>query len=253
MADVLENPFSEEDRATGGVQRRVLERLTQIWAHLLLYESDDEAAQQRRVTVMDHLDAEASRIEVHEPIRDRETAPRLSAGAAVMLIRYDEGLCLGGHGEIETVKAHPDYIAYRVHLAGDAYRRERRDAFRVPVRPTDDVSAAVYADDDSGGPDEIACRVEDLSLTGCRLSLVDTDQADALDAALQAGGPVGLGLPDESAWVHNAAERVWHHRDDAGVQQWGLCWRDPKSEFMRAVRRFVMGKERQRLKRRSKG
>lgn len=248
MAQYAQNLFSEEHRVSGPARRRILHTLTRIWEHLRI--TDADGTNPRRVTVMEPPEGEHCRIEVHQSIQSGERRPRLTEGQSVRVISSDNGVRIGTRGRVEGIVVHQDYIAYTLVFVGDTYRQERRNAFRVPVEAGDGVDAEIVLTPDA---DAIDCRVHDLSMTGAWLEL-SGDPSVLSEPELSADTPctVGLALPDRPDLAYSDALTVWTDWSDAEGCHIGVTWRRPEPEFKRALRRFVMNKERELAKRRAR-
>lgn len=248
MAEYAQDLFSEEHMVSGAAGRRVIKTLTHVWAHLLL--ADAGGRHYRRVTVMEPPNGDRCCIEVHQPIQAGERHPRLATGERVCVISLEDGIRVGMRGHVEGVVPHSDHIAYTLVLEGRTYRRERRNAFRVPIELDDEVQAEIILTPDSSG---IKCQVHDLSMTGAWLELVcDASELEEIKVVENLSCTVGLILPEGKGVTYSPAVAVWTARPDEEGFQMGVTWERPEPEFKRNLRRFVMNKERELIKRRSR-
>lgn len=244
-ADML---FVDENLVPGNAGKRAAHKLARLWAHLTL--SGEHADNPRPVTIMDLIDEQRRRLELHQTLREKDNPPRFTEGQEVHVIGNDDGVPLGCRGHIEKVEPHADFLAYTVVLKGPIYRQERRNAFRVPVDGTDEVQAELHLSSQSA---PLAGRVRDLSMTGCWLELdPDTQTAEDLESELKKGFTIALSMSSRRGATRNQAEVAWTAQSDTGALSAGVYWSHPEPEFTKQVRRFVMSKERELIKRRTR-
>lgn len=248
MAQYTDSLFSEAHHVSGPTRRRILNALTRIWENLQM--TDADGTNVRRVTVMEPPEGDHYCIEVHQSIQPGEHLSRLTQGQFVRVINSGNDVPIGAWGRIESVTVHQDYIAYTLVFVGDTYRQERRNAFRVPIEAGDGVDADIVLTPDA---DTIYCHVHDLSMTGAWLELCgDSSVHDELDLAVNTHYNVGLRLPDQKDLAYSDALIVWSDSSNDASWHIGVTWHRPEPEFERDLRRFVMTKERELAKRRSR-
>lgn len=247
MAQNSDNLFSESNRVSGPARRRILHTLTRIWENLRI--TDADGANMRRVTVMEPPEGKHYRIEVHT-IHFEKKQSRLAEGQSVRVINSDNGVPIGAWGRIENVAPRQDTIVYTLGFPSEAYRNERRDAFRVPIETGDGVDAEILSTPDF---DAITCHVHDLSMTGAWLEISrDSSEQNELDLTPNSRYTVGLRLPNQKNLAYSDALIVWIDSSNDTSSHIGVTWDQPEPEFERDLRRFVMNKERELAKRRSR-
>lgn len=248
MDEYKDDLFSEEHNVSGPSQRRILDALTRVWQNLQI--TDAEGKNVRNVTVMEPPEGEHYRIEVHQSIQSDEYPTRLTKGQSVRVINSDDGVAIGAWGQIESVATYQTYFAYTLTFVGDTYRQERRNAFRVPIESGDSLDAYFIL---KSKADAIKCSVRDLSMTGAWLELSEESSIPGENAmTFNTHCNVGLQLPGQKDIVYSDALLVWTDPSNDSSLHIGVTWSRPTPEFKRDLRRFVMNKERELAKRRSR-
>lgn len=165
----------------------------------------------------------------------------------LQLIWTDAGMRFGARAEVVGISSRNRLPAYDVRIDSSVYRQQRREAFRVPVGPGDGLSARFWVD---RGEDALIPSIKDLSAKGCRLSL---PLGEALDMGVSSDFVASLTVEFRNdGKVHSSKLCVvWTARISDELMEVGTCWIEPSTPFVDSIERFVVGKERLLLQRRS--
>lgn len=198
-------------------------------------------------SIIDQLDHNAHQLVIDQPAKQPNDEAVFHTGDKLQVVWSELGMRLGMWSTVTDVYTEGRILSYAVETDGTVYRQQRRETFRVPVGPDDGVDAELIVDRNN----RIAASLNDLSVTGCRLSL-PRDEAREAEVANHMRASVMLTFRHEDGAVFNAPIKVvWQEKSGEGRLDVGAAWEKAEEDFIALVRHFVVRKERTLLKRRT--